>query len=138
MTGCISFHNNLVKFIDLWRNSHQELIEKICFALDCPDRIPELALKFLGDPLKVKTKKDPNLPKRAKSAYFFFCGEIRPNLIKDLRKKKCTIDIAAISKILGKKWQGLSNKSTYNVMAAADKQRYIREMEVYQDNKHVQ
>jgi len=89
--------------------------------------------KFLCEPVKIKTLKDPNKPKRAKSAYLFYCDDHRPKILDSLRKKKKKVNIAEVSKQLGAKWKGLSDttKAPYEAKAQADRERYQEEMEQY-------
>lgn len=74
-----------------------------------------------------KRKKDPNAPKRALSAFFFYCNEERPNV----KAAHPEWGIGDISKTLGKKWAEISDKSKYESMAEKDKVRYAKELERY-------
>lgn len=78
---------------------------------------------------KRRPKKDPNAPKRGKSAYMFFCADVRESVVEQHPDKKMT----DISKILGAKWKELSDeaKKPYDQMAKEDKARYEREKESY-------
>ena len=76
------FHNNTVNINDVWFESHNSLLQQLCVELGHTDRIDEMREKFLGVKLKMKAYKDPNKPKRAKAAYFYFCDEARPAIIK--------------------------------------------------------
>lgn len=81
---------------------------------------------------KKKTEKDPNKPKRGMSAYIFFCGETRPKI----KKENPNINTRDLTAELGVRWARLKENNPkdvkkYSEMAAADKERYDREMENY-------
>mgnify|MGYP001405113191 FL=1 len=87
MSGLL-FHNNTVSMNDVWYESHVSLLKSVCMELGQPEKINELQAKLLGDKMKIKAKKDPNLPKKAKSGFMFFCDEHRPKLIEAYKKKQ--------------------------------------------------
>ena len=79
--------------------------------------------------------KDPNAPKRGKSAYLFFC-----NAMRDKVKKSIGLDSKAtdVTRELGVQWNALKDDSSrkkeltkYETMATADKERYATERESY-------
>ena len=70
----ILFHNDTGSLNHLWFESHKRLLTSVCIDLGNVERIDEFVAKYLGDKLKIKTLKDPNRPKRAKTAYLFFCN----------------------------------------------------------------
>ena len=78
---------------------------------------------------KKKRKKDPNAPKRSKSAFMFFAKERRPQLVE--ANPKWTF--GEFGRKMGEEWRGMSDKKKgkYNNEAAADKVRYAKEMEDY-------
>ena len=98
-----------------------------------PEKINELKAKLLGDKMKIKAKKDPNLPKKAKSGFMFFCDEHRPKLIEAQRKKNNKVVISEVAKELGKKWKALKSKTKYDKLAAKDKERYAEAMSDYNE-----
>jgi len=104
--------------------------------LGATDRIEELSQKYLGEKLKVKAPKDPNKPKRGKSAFMFFCDKYRPKLIAD-QKKKGKVNIGEVAKKLGADWKKLKDnqKKSFNEAAAKDKERYEKEIAEYNE-KH--
>ena len=51
-----------------------------------------------------KKKKDPNAPKRAKSAYFIFCEDKRP----EIKSKYPDLKMTDVSKKLGEAWKELT------------------------------
>jgi len=75
----------------------------------------------------MSSKKRPiNIPKRALSAYMFFTREQRQIVISENPNASFT----DIIKILGNKWNNLSDKEPYDKMAADDKIRYNNEMNI--------
>jgi len=103
----------------------------------------ELAMEFFEAHLqaqnmmnekKKKKEKDPAAPKRAMSAYLFFCQENRDSIVKKNPEKSAT----EIMKVLAEEWGKLAKgkggkKGTkkYDTMAADDKIRYDKEKEEY-------
>jgi len=80
---------------------------------------------------KAKKKKDPNAPKRALNAFMYFSKDIRPQVVKDnpeLQKK-----VHDVSRIIGDKWKKMSDeeKKPYVAKSDADKQRYAKDIELY-------
>ena len=133
------FHNNTVDLNHLWYESHRNLITSICMELGAVDKAEELTQKYLADKLKIKAQKDPNKPKRAKSAWMFFCdanrGKVRAKLQKK-KKKNEKVKIPEVSKTLGTMWSGLNDikKHVYVELSNKDKIRYEEEMEAYTGN----
>lgn len=127
------FHNNTVSQYDVWYESHAALLRSVCLELGKPDEINDLMEKFLGAKLKMKFKKNSHLPKKPKSAYFFFCDEKRPALIEKAKKGNKKVVIGNIAKKLGEMWGKLNdkNKEKYNKLATGDKVRYEKEMEEF-------
>ena len=127
------FHNNTVNINDVWFESHKSLLQMVCVELGHSDKIDEMVEKFLGKKLKMKSYKDPTKPKRAKSAYFYFCDDERAKVIKKHKKKHKKINMGDVAKELAKMWNAVSDKSKYNKKAEADKQRYLEEMSAWND-----
>lgn len=124
------FHNNTVSLYDNWYESHASLLRAVCLELGHSDKINELMEKFVGEKMKMKAKKNKNMPKKAKSAYFFYCDEKRPALLENEKKKGGKVNIGVVAKELGKMWQKLSadKKKKYEKMNLKDKERYEKEM----------
>ncbi|KAL7080424.1 hypothetical protein ACQ4LE_000214 [Meloidogyne hapla] len=78
-------------------------------------------------PKASKKTKDPNMPKRAQSAYFIWMQENRERI------KKPGMSVADVAKAAGVEWGKLSasEKSVWEKKAADDKKRYEADMEVY-------
>ncbi len=129
----ILFHNDTCSLNHLWFDSHKRLLTSICIELGEVDKIDELVEKYLGTQLKIKALKDPLRPKRARTAYLYYCNDKRPAIMKKMRKKKEKINVGAIQKQLGKIWGTMSDadKAPYAKLSEADKERYKEEMEVY-------
>ena len=128
------FHNNSANINDLWFESHSSLLKMICMELGATDKIEELSQKYLGEKLKIKAPKDPNKPKRAKSAFMFYCEKHRPKLIEDQRKVG-KVNIGNIAKILGKGWKKLkdSQRKPFDASALKDKDRYTNAIGEYNE-----
>lgn len=78
---------------------------------------------------KRKRTKDPNAPKRALSAFFWFCKDERPKV----RAEQPDSSVSEIAKELGKRW-GLvtaEGKKKYEASANRDKARYEKESTAY-------
>ena len=76
--------------------------------------------------VKIKTPKDPNKPKRAKSAFMFYVQERRPSL----RAENPNEDFHGLGKLLRQKWKALDSveKAPFQMKADADKMRYVGEI----------
>ncbi|KAJ1902683.1 Non-histone chromosomal protein 6 [Coemansia sp. IMI 209127] len=72
-----------------------------------------------------RTKKDPNAPKRALSAYMFFSQANRATV----REQNPEVSFGAIGKLLGEKWKKLTenDKAPYTKQAENDKVRYAKD-----------
>ena len=129
----IRFHNDTGAINHLWFDSHKNLLTSICIELGQTDKIDEMAEKFLGQPVKMKALKDPNKPKRAKSAYLFFCDTHREAVMNKMKADSNKIKIADVSKTLGAMWKKLvpSKRVPFEKLALADRERYKDEMEQY-------
>ena len=79
--------------------------------------------------------KDPNAPKRGKSAYLFFCNAMRDKVKKSLGDDSKATDV---TRELGVQWNSLKDDSSrskelskYEKLAAEDKARYQTERDSY-------
>ena len=129
----ITFHNDTLSLNHLWYESHKNLIANVCIQLNQSDKIGEMTSKLLGEKLKIKPLKDPNKPKRPKSAYLFFCDDARPKLMKKMSKKNEKINLGDTAKALGQAWKKLSDKdkNIYYQKSAQAKSDYEEAMEKY-------
>jgi len=129
----LRFHNDTCAINHIWYESHKNLITSICIGTGNVDRIEEFALQLLGPPHKFKAMRDPKKPKRAKSAYLFYCDASRKQVMEALKKSGTPVQIAIVSKKLGAMWQQLSvqDREQYKLLSLKDQARYKDEMEVY-------
>ncbi|XP_053211918.1 high mobility group protein DSP1-like [Panonychus citri] len=82
---------------------------------------------------KRKRAKDPHAPKRALSAFFWFCNDERAKVKETMPDSS----IGEVAKELGKRWGVISEKekSKYGALAAKDKARYEKESNAYKNKK---
>lgn len=82
------------------------------------------------EPPTKKARKDPNAPKRGRSAYIFFCAAERPGMVAAHPQKS----VPELGTLLGAAWQALvpGLRQPYEAEAARDKQRYAAEKAAYQ------
>jgi hypothetical protein len=90
----------------------------------------ELAAIVPAKKARKTSDKDPNAPKKGKSAYIFFCAAMRPQVKEELGEE----GKSSIMAELGKKWKELKDDddradelAKYTKMAADDKVRYEEE-----------
>ena len=127
------FHNNTCSINDVFYESHLSLLKSVRMELGKPDKINELQEKLLGSKMKIKPRKDPNLPKRAKSGFMFYCDEHRGKYIDKFRKANKKVSIAEVAKELGAAWGNLKNRNKYDKLATKDKERYAEAMSEYNE-----
>ncbi|VEL19009.1 unnamed protein product, partial [Protopolystoma xenopodis] len=82
---------------------------------------------------KRKAARDPRQPKRAWSAFFFFCDEFRAKIKEEHPEWK----VADIAKELGRRWEECQEKPKYETLAQQDKQRYEEDMLKYRAGTYV-
>ena len=94
-------------------------------------------LKSIVNNGNAKAVKDPNAPKRGKSSYLFFCGEMRENVKEKLGDEASATNI---TKELGQMWNIVKNSNKavdksqidkFQKMACVDKERYETEKADY-------
>lgn len=88
-------------------------------------KMPQRAKGVKGG--KRKRAEDPDAPKLAMSAFFFFCNEETPKVMA-MYPEYAAGDIA---KELGKRWELCPNKLKFESLAVEDKQRYEEEIGAY-------
>lgn len=78
---------------------------------------------------KKRKKKDPNAPKRAMSAFFWFCQEERGKV----RAANPDLTVGDTAKELGRRWAEVTTaqKGKFEALAQKDKKRYEAEMKVW-------
>ena len=128
------FANNTASLHDLWYESHASVLKMVAMELGAADQIPALLVKYLGQKVKMKAPRDPNKPKRPKTAFMHFCDKHRPALIEKARKKG-KVNIGNIAKILGSRWKKLSttNRKPFDSAAEKSKSTYEKEMGEYNE-----
>lgn len=117
----------------------------------------EKATKHARVSTGTKKLKDPNAPKRNRSAYQIFCDDVRARVTKDLQTeldktstedengKKPKVALGVVSKKLADLWNALKEEAnakpksvqarkykTYEESALKDKERYSKDMESYE------
>ena len=123
-------HNCILDISKLLAKTHESLIEKICKELDAEDRIEELVKKYVSSEVsKMKPKKDPNMPKKPKSGYMFFCDDHRQAVMKKHKDAK----MGDIAKKLGEIWKKMNEeeKKPYMDMNEEAKEEYNEAMKNY-------
>lgn len=129
------FHNNTQQLHELWYESHASILRMVCMELGATDRIEELSEKYLGEKQKIKAPKDPNKPKRGKSAFMFYCDKHRPKLIEKVKKSGEKVNIGKIAKTLGKGWKNIkdNDKKEFDELSRLDKERFEKEISEYNE-----
>ena len=136
MTSTLNKLNKLVLSF-LKTNSDTENMEEMWM-----DSSVQKQVKVLCTDKGHEKRKDPNAPKRGKSAYLYFCSDNRAQVIKDLSDEAKATDI---TKELGVRWNALkeSKKSSdkkkmvvYQESAKKDKERYEEEKKHYVPPKY--
>ena len=78
---------------------------------------------------KAAKKKDPNAPKRARSAFMYFSQAMRPQVAAE----NPDLSFGDVGRLVGERWMAATaaQRRKYDDMAAEDKKRYEREMAAY-------
>ena len=91
--------------------------------------------KLVNKSVKGNVQKDPNVPKRGKSAYLFFCSDMRESVKNSLPEDAKATDV---TRELGSLWNALKDNksrakelSKYNKLAEEDRLRYQSEIASY-------
>ena len=94
--------------------------DKVRFEAEMKHYVPPPGGKVKGS----RKKKDPNAPKRALSAFFWFCNDERPGI----REANPSLTVGDVAKELGRRWGDVDEaaKKRYVAMAEKDKERYAR------------
>nr|CAH8855642.1 unnamed protein product [Trichobilharzia regenti] len=77
--------------------------------------------------------KDPGMPKRSWSAFFFFCDAFRSKI----RSEHPDWKVSDIAKELGRRWEECTDKEKYERRAQNDKLRYEQDMQKYKAGLYV-
>jgi len=132
----LAYYNNAVSLNNIFYDSHKTLIEKILKEVGQEDKLDSLVKKYLDKP-DLKMKKDPDKPKRPKSAFLLYCDDERQKLIDKQKKglkKDEKFNLGIIQKKLGEQWKGLNQdkKNKYIVQCESIKETYYDKMEEYE------
>ena len=130
----LEYVNNINAVHDILFDSHKQLIANVCGYLNCSDRVDEITAKFLDAGCKPRrAKRDPKAPRKAKSAYMFFCDSERPKLPEKAGGGQ--MSCIEMAKELGERWRKLEekDKTQFRTSAEADKTRYNDEMQAYKN-----
>ncbi|KAI8886170.1 hypothetical protein K501DRAFT_178371 [Backusella circina FSU 941] len=76
-----------------------------------------------------KKDKDPNAPKRNLTSYIYFVQDVRERIAQE----NPSLSATDVARVLGEKWNALTDKEKqpYIKLAASDKGRFDKEMDVY-------
>jgi len=108
--------------------------------LDLKKKIKELSVA-VG---KAKGKKDPDAPKRGRTAYNFYSKLMREEIMDDIREENENITPGDLNKMvmkmIGSKWGDIDDedKKKYTKMAKEDKVRYEKEKAKYEERSSSQ
>jgi hypothetical protein len=128
----LDYYNRQVAIMDVFYESHADLIEKLCFEFGQPEKAGELKEKFLDKQLKLKAKKDPKRPKKPQSSYLLFSNSYR----EQNKTSLAGVPIMEVSKRIGQEWQKLTadQRKVYEELAAEDKEKYKVAYDNYQQS----
>ena len=132
----LAYHNMTVLINDTVFNSHKNLIEKIVKEMGGDSvKVVELTKKYL-DKADLKAKKDPNKPKRPKSAFLIFCDEERAKLIEKEKKnlKGGKFSLGVVQKKLGEMWKKLpeAKRKKFEEQTEKEKEEYYDKITEYE------
>jgi len=133
----LAYHNMTVLINDTVFKSHKDLIEKVVKEMGGDAaKVDELVKKFL-DKTELKAKKDPNKPKRPKSAFLLFCDDERSKLIEKEKKGlkgDAKFSLGVVQKKLGELWKKLpdSKKKKYEEQTEKEKEEYYDKITEYE------
>lgn len=100
-----------------------------------PEFQKKLKSLFVGAVRAGQRKRDPNAPKRGKSAYLFFCAarreEVKAQLGDEAKATQITAKLGELWKQLKANPKKQKELAGYEKLAAADKTRYIKAKESY-------
>ncbi|GEQ70626.1 hypothetical protein JCM33374_g4304 [Metschnikowia sp. JCM 33374] len=85
-----------------------------------------------------KAARDPNLPKRPTNAYLMFCDREKDKVRAELEKENPGKPVTELTRVLTDLWKGLDDtaKIPYLKLYEEDRERYHREMVIYNKRKH--
>ena len=127
------YHNNLKEILEIYRLSHEQIIEKVCIELGHSEKIEELKELLLTEKLKIKPRRDPDKPKKPPTAYLLFSGVYRDKIKKDFPGLK----FGESNKKLGEVWKSIDDEERKKFKEQAEQARtkYEEDLEYYNNNK---
>ena len=134
---------------DTVKVSKDELEEMKKDILDLKKKMKELSVavgkaKSKASKAKAKGKKDPDAPKRGRTAYNFYSKLMREEIMDEIRKEDENITPGDLNKMvmkmIGSKWGDIDDedKKKYTKMAKEDKVRYEKEKAKYEERSSSQ
>jgi hypothetical protein len=129
----LNYSQKIISFLKEFINNYKKdkvSIEKILEEWKHKDNITKLQELIISNiPNKKPKKRDPNYPKRAKTAYIYFCLDRRP----EIKIQNKNLKMTQIASKLGEKWRNLSPKERliYIEKSEDDRKRYNQEMDQY-------
>jgi len=107
--------------------------DKIRYKEELANAPPEESDSESDEPKKKKKKRDPLLPKRPKTGFFFYLDETRNSIAQEFPDMK----MSERSKLMGQRWGQLSDedKKPYIAKNIIAKEEYKVAMEKYNQNK---
>jgi hypothetical protein len=133
----LAYHNMTVLINNTVYESHKNLVEKVVKEMGGnSDKATELVKKLL-DKADLKAKKDPNKPKRPKSAFLMFCDDERAKLIEKEKKGLKNgekFSLGVVQKKLGELWKKLpdAKKKKYEEETEKEKEAYYDKITEYE------
>ena len=133
----LAYHNMTVLINNTVFESHKDLIEKVVKEMGGDSaKVDELVKKLL-DKTELKAKKDPNKPKRPKSAFLLFCDDERAKLIEKEKKGLkggAKFSLGVVQKKLGELWKKLpdAKKKKYEEETEKEKEAYYDKITEYE------
>ena len=126
--GLLEYTQSLVKLLaDEW-----EVPDEYLKNINLPALVQRATPKVVANKKRNNRKKaQPGAPSKSKTAYIIFSTEVRGELSTDENGDK--VPFAEVGKLIGQKWKELDvkEKKVYLDLAEEDKQRYFREMKVF-------
>lgn len=128
----LEYYNNLKSTLDIFHDSHIELIRNVCSDLNSSHRAEELIGKYVDSSVKLKAKRDPNQPRAWRNSFVMFCTEQRE---KNNLKEEDSGSLGTMMKEWGAQWRSMDEnaRNKYKELSVADKVRYTTEMEDYKN-----
>ena len=127
------YHNNLKEILEIYRLSHEQIIEKVCIELGRSEKIDDLKELLLPEKLKIKPRRDPDKPKKPPTAYILFSSVYRDKI----KEKFPGLKFGDSNKKLGETWKVIDilEKNKFQEQAEQARTKYEEDLEDYNQNK---